>query len=89
MRRRYLLLLVAVGVVLFVVISIGLARVFGANGERMGGMMDKPDALPKSIWGYYFTVDGTDCSEPYVMRRGSINKVLPAGSAASASAAFA
>jgi hypothetical protein len=38
MRRRYLLLLVAVGVVLFVVISIGLARVFGANGAEQSAV---------------------------------------------------
>jgi hypothetical protein len=34
MRRRYRLSLVALGVVLFLVISIGLARVFGANGSE-------------------------------------------------------
>ena len=34
MRRRYILLLVALGVVLFLAISVGLARVFGANGAE-------------------------------------------------------
>ena len=34
MRRRYMLLLVALGVVLFLAISVGLARVFGANGAE-------------------------------------------------------
>ena len=34
MRRRYILLLVALGVVLFLAISVGLARVLGANGAE-------------------------------------------------------
>ncbi len=38
MRRRYLLALVALGVVLFVAISIGLARVFGANGTEQSAI---------------------------------------------------
>ena len=38
MRRRSLLSLVAVGVVLFVAISIGLARVFGANGAEQSAI---------------------------------------------------
>ncbi len=38
MRRRYLLSLVALGVVLFVAISIGLARVFGANGTEQSAI---------------------------------------------------
>ena len=38
MRRRYLLSLVALGVVLFVAISIGLARVFGANGAEQSAI---------------------------------------------------
>lgn len=38
MRRRYMLLLVALGVVLFVAISVGLARVFGANGAEQSAV---------------------------------------------------
>jgi hypothetical protein len=38
MRRRYLLSLVALGVLLFVVISAGLARVFGANGAEQSAI---------------------------------------------------
>jgi hypothetical protein len=34
MRRRYILSLVALGILLFVLISVGLARVFGANGSE-------------------------------------------------------
>lgn len=38
MRRRYMLALIALGVVLFVVISVGLARVFGANGAEQSAI---------------------------------------------------
>src|SRR5947199_168824 len=38
MRRRYMLALVALGVVLFVAISVGLARVFGANGAEQSAI---------------------------------------------------
>jgi hypothetical protein len=38
MRRRYTLALVALGVVLFVAISVGLARVFGANGTEQSAI---------------------------------------------------
>src|SRR5437763_11964338 len=38
MRRRYMLALVALGVVLFVAISVGLARVFGANSAEQSAI---------------------------------------------------
>lgn len=38
MGRRYMLALVALGVVLFVAISVGLARVFGANGAEQSAI---------------------------------------------------
>jgi hypothetical protein len=38
MRRRYLLSLIVFGAVLFVAISIGLARVFGANGSEQSAI---------------------------------------------------
>jgi hypothetical protein len=38
MRRRYMLSLVALGVLLFVLISAGLARVFGANGSEQSAI---------------------------------------------------
>lgn len=38
MRRRYLLALIALGIVLFFAISIGLARVFGANGAEQSAI---------------------------------------------------
>jgi hypothetical protein len=38
MRRRYVLSFVALGVLLFVLISAGLARVFGANGSEQSAI---------------------------------------------------
>jgi hypothetical protein len=38
MRRRYILSIVALGVVLFGLISVGLARVFGANGSEQSAI---------------------------------------------------
>ena len=38
MRRRSLLSFIALGVVLFVLISVGLARVFGANGSEQSAI---------------------------------------------------
>jgi predicted enzyme related to lactoylglutathione lyase len=34
----------------------GKYRLFGAGGEAFGGMMDKPDQVPRSMWGFYFHV---------------------------------
>ena len=36
----------------------GTYRIFGADGVQMGGMMDKPENIPASTWGFYFNVDG-------------------------------
>ena len=40
----------------------GTYRIFGADGVQMGGMMDKPDDMPASAWGFYFNVDGIDAA---------------------------
>jgi hypothetical protein len=40
----------------------GIYRIFGADGVQMGGMMDKPDNIPASAWGYYVNVDGIDAA---------------------------
>ena len=40
----------------------GVYRIFGADGVQMGGMMDKPDNIPVSTWGYYFNVEGIDAA---------------------------
>ncbi|HTY16623.1 MAG TPA: VOC family protein [Myxococcota bacterium] len=40
----------------------GKYRIFGADGVRMGGMMDKPESAPASAWGFYVSVDGIDAA---------------------------
>ena len=40
----------------------GKYRIFGADGVRMGGMMDKPESAPASAWGFYVNVDGIDAA---------------------------
>jgi len=38
----------------------GTYRIFGADGIQMGGMMNKPENMPVSAWGFYINVDGLD-----------------------------
>jgi predicted enzyme related to lactoylglutathione lyase len=38
--------------------GMGKYRIFGADGVPMGGMMDKPENVPASAWGFYVNVDG-------------------------------
>jgi uncharacterized protein len=38
----------------------GTYRIFGADGVQMGGMMNKPENIPSSTWGFYVNVDGLD-----------------------------
>jgi predicted enzyme related to lactoylglutathione lyase len=38
----------------------GVYRIFGSDGVQMGGMMDKPENVPASAWGFYVNVDGID-----------------------------
>ena len=40
----------------------GKYRIFGKDGVQMGGMMDKPENVPVSIWTFYFNVDGIDAA---------------------------
>jgi predicted enzyme related to lactoylglutathione lyase len=40
----------------------GTYRIFGAGGEQMGGMMDKPADMSAPVWGFYFNVDGIDAA---------------------------
>ncbi|HEX8642017.1 MAG TPA: VOC family protein [Allosphingosinicella sp.] len=48
----------------------GSYRIFGADGEQLGGMMDKPEAMPVSAWQFYFTVDGIDAAAGRVRANG-------------------
>ena len=40
----------------------GSYRIFGADNIQLGGMMDKPDNIPASAWGFYVNVDGIDAA---------------------------
>ena len=46
----------------------GTYRIFGADGVSMGGMMNKPDNIPVSIWGFYINVAGIDAAVERVDR---------------------
>jgi predicted enzyme related to lactoylglutathione lyase len=55
----------------------GTYRIFGANGERLGGMMDKPEQLPRSVWGYYFTTPAIDAAAERVAANGGTVRMGP------------
>lgn len=48
----------------------GTYRIFGAGGEPMGAMMDKPAHVPASMWGFYFSVEGIDAAAERVTANG-------------------
>jgi len=48
----------------------GTYRIFGADGVQMGGMMNKPESMPASAWGFYVNVDGIDSAAERVKANG-------------------
>jgi uncharacterized protein len=50
--------------------QMGTYRIFGADGVQMGGMMDKPQNIPVSAWGFYFNVEAVDAAADRVRRKG-------------------
>jgi predicted enzyme related to lactoylglutathione lyase len=48
----------------------GTYRIFGKDGVQMGGMMNKPDNIPVSAWGYYVSVDAIDAAADRVRDNG-------------------
>lgn len=40
----------------------GKYRIFGKDGDQLGGMMDKPANVPVSAWTFYVNVDGIDAA---------------------------
>jgi predicted enzyme related to lactoylglutathione lyase len=48
----------------------GIYRIFGADGVQMGGMMDKPENIPVSTWGFYMNVDGIDAAVERIKANG-------------------
>lgn len=54
--------------------AMGIYQLFAAGGEPIGGMMNKPEAMPKPAWLYYFNVPGADAAVERVNQQGG--KVL-------------
>jgi uncharacterized protein len=48
----------------------GTYRIFGADGVQMGGMMNKPESLPSSVWGFYINVEAIDAAAERVRTNG-------------------
>lgn len=48
----------------------GTYQLFATGGEPVGGMMNKPDAMPNPAWLYYFNVDGIDAAVTRVTDNG-------------------
>ena len=40
----------------------GIYQLFTAGAEAVGGMMTKPDAMPRPFWRFYFVVDDIDAA---------------------------
>lgn len=50
--------------------EMGTYRIFGLEGAAMGGMMNKPESMPRSVWGFYLNVDGIDAATERVKVNG-------------------
>jgi hypothetical protein len=48
----------------------GTYRIFGDGETQWGGMMDKPDHVPASLWSFYVNVDGIDAAAERVAASG-------------------
>ncbi len=48
----------------------GTYQLFTNGGEAIGGMMNKPDSMPRPVWLYYFNVDGIDAAVDRVKGNG-------------------
>jgi hypothetical protein len=48
----------------------GKYRIFGADGVPLGGMLDKPENVPASAWGFYVNVDGLDAAVERIKANG-------------------
>ncbi len=50
--------------------AMGTYRIFGDGETQWGWMMDKPDNVPASSWGYYVNVESVDAAAEQVKARG-------------------
>jgi len=57
--------------------EMGSYRIFGESGIQMGGMMDKPENVPVSAWGFYVNVEGIDAAVERVRANGGQVVVEP------------
>jgi predicted enzyme related to lactoylglutathione lyase len=48
----------------------GTYQLFATGGESVGGMMDKPEVMPRANWGYYFNVPAIDAAAERVKAAG-------------------
>jgi predicted enzyme related to lactoylglutathione lyase len=48
----------------------GTYQLFAAGGDPIGGMMNKPEAIPSPAWLFYFTVDAADAAAARVTGHG-------------------
>jgi hypothetical protein len=50
--------------------AMGTYEIFAIDGAQSGGMMNKPEAIPKPVWLYYFNVDAIDAAAGRVTNAG-------------------
>lgn len=50
--------------------AMGTYRIFGDGETQWGGMMDKPEQVPASLWSFYVNVDGIDAAAERVKASG-------------------
>jgi len=48
----------------------GSYQLFATGDEPVGGMMTKPDTIPRPVWGYYFNVPAIDAAAERVKAAG-------------------
>ena len=57
--------------------TMGIYRIFGADGAQMGGMMKQPENIPASFWNFYVNVDGIDAAAERVKSGGGEIRMGP------------
>jgi len=55
----------------------GIYRLFATDGMAVGGMMKRPEQVPRAFWGYYFVVDALDAAAERVERAGGTKLMGP------------
>ena len=55
----------------------GTYRIFGVDGVQLGAMMNKPDAVPASRWGFYINVEAIDAAAERVTAGGGQVRMGP------------